>query len=143
MKEKCKKAFMETAEIFAKLSTANNLKVGAVAVKDNRILSIGYNGMPSGWTNICEWQCEDAMGYDTGKTKPEVLHAEANCIAKLARSNESSEDATLFVTHSPCIECAKLIHMSGFKAVFYKHKYRKSDGLEFLKKCNIKVEQLL
>lgn len=142
MKEKFKKAFMESAETFAKLSYANNLKVGAVAVKDKRILSIGYNGMPSGWTNICEWQCEDGMGYDTGKTKPEVLHAEANCIAKLARSNESSKGAVLFVTHSPCIECAKMIHMAGFEAVYYKHQYRKTDGLDFLKHCGIKVEQM-
>jgi dCMP deaminase len=115
MKEKFKRAFMQTAQTFAELSSAQRLKVGAIVVKDDRIISIGYNGMPAGWSNICEDVTEDG----SLKTKPEVLHAESNAIAKLARSIESGDGADLFVTHSPCIECAKLIYQAGVRRVYY------------------------
>jgi dCMP deaminase len=94
--------------------------------------------MPSGWDNVCENINEDG----TLKTKPEVLHAEMNAIAKLARSNESGLNSTMFITHAPCIECAKLIYQSGIKKVFYKNEYRSQDGIDFLKKCNIDIKKL-
>jgi len=135
MKPKFIDAYMDVAERFGKLSTARRLNVGAIIVKDNRIISIGYNGMPSGWDNNCE------IELDGGelKSKPEVLHAESNAISKLARSNESGEDSTLFLTHSPCLECSKLIYQSGITTVYYKHEYRSQDGVEFLKKSKINV----
>ena len=126
---------MDVAERFGKLSTARRLNVGAIIVKDNRIISIGYNGMPSGWDN----NCENTLDNGQLKSKPEVLHAESNAIAKLARSNESGEDSTLFITHSPCLECSKLIYQSGIITVYYKNEYRSQDGLDFLKKSNINV----
>ena len=141
---------MDTAERFASLSTARRLQVGSIVVKDNRIISIGYNGMPAGWTNDCEHiinNChfdvhpEDIDIYCDTVTKPEVIHAEANAIAKLARSNESGEGSTMYVTHAPCLDCAKLIYTSGITSVYYKNKYRNEDGVEFLRKCNIEVEQ--
>lgn len=132
-------AYMDTAERFGALSTAKRLQVGAIVVKDNRIISIGYNGMPAGWTNVCEWTVDDGMGYDTGKTKPEVIHAEANCIAKLAGSNESGRGAEMYITHSPCIECAKQIYSSGISKVYYKNEYRSTQGIEFLQKCGVEV----
>lgn len=143
MKEKYLWAFMKTARIFGDLSTAVRRKVGAVIVKDNRIISIGYNGMPSGWTN----ECEDKI-YTPDKvepmlrTKPEVLHAESNAIAKLARSTESGEGAYMFVTCVPCLDCAKMIYQSGISKVFYSEPYRNSDGLDFLHKCNVYTAQL-
>lgn len=124
-------AFMDTAVRFGALSTAERLKVGAIIVKDGRIISIGYNGMPAGWDNVCE--------DEDFKTKPEVIHAEANAIAKLASSHESGSDAYMYVTHAPCIECAKLIATSGISRVYYKTKYRNEDGLEFLRKCNVEI----
>ena len=138
MKEKHLDAFMDTAYRFAELSTAVRAQVGAIIVKDRRIISIGYNGMPSGWDNCCEDQLDDG----SLKTKPEVLHAESNAIAKLARSNESGDGASLFVTHAPCMECAKLIYQSGIKEVYYRNSYRSSDGVDFLKRCEIKIEQV-
>ena len=148
MKEKYIDAHMKVAETYASLSTAVRLKVGAIVVKDNRVISIGYNGMPSGWDN----NCEDEIGYvldDNGyvvetrlKTKSEVLHAETNAIAKLARSNESGLDAAMFVTHAPCLDCAKLIYQSGISKVYYRNAYRESAGIDFLKKSNIDVEQI-
>ena len=148
MKEKYINAHMKVAETYASLSTAVRLKVGAIVVKDNRVISIGYNGMPSGWDN----NCEDEIGYvldDNGyvvetrlKTKSEVLHAETNAIAKLARSNESGLDAAMFVTHAPCLDCAKLIYQSGISKVYYRNAYRESAGIDFLKKSNINVEQI-
>jgi dCMP deaminase len=139
-------------------------------VKDDRIISIGYNGMPAGWDNDCEnvewcsaggwlsaeeieegWPYEgtylDADGNEMQgryrlKTKPEVLHAETNAIAKLAKSTESGNGALLFVTHSPCLDCAKLIFQSGIRSVFYRDSYRSTDGIEFLEKSGITVEQL-
>ena len=130
MKQKFIEAYMDVAERFAQLSSAKRLNVGAIVVKDDRIISIGYNGMPSGWDNVCEHE---------GKTKPEVLHAESNAIAKLARSSESGEGAAIFITHAPCIDCAKLIYQSGIATVYYKNDYRSTQGIEFLKKSNIWV----
>ena len=143
MKEKFKQAYMQTAKTFAELSHARRLKVGAIIVKDDRIVSIGYNGMPAGWDNNCEHE----MKWPNGEirfleTKEEVLHAETNAIAKLARSNESGEGASLFVTHSPCIQCAKLIYQSGINTVYYGTQYRDDKGLKFLEQSNINVFQL-
>lgn len=134
MKQKYIDAHMKVAEIYAKLSSAKRLQVGSVIVKDNTIIGIGYNGMPSGWDN----ECEDS----TFKTKPEVIHAESNCIAKVTKSNNSSESADMFVTHAPCMECAKLIYQSGIKSVYYRNQYRSDDGIDFLKKCGVKIEKV-
>ena len=142
MKEKFKQAYMKTAQTFAELSHAQRLQVGCIIVKDDRIISIGYNGMPAGWSNVCEDEFLHEDGSTTTKTKKEVLHAETNAIAKLARSNESGQDASLFVTHSPCLECAKLIYQSGIKEVYYKEPYRDTAGVEFLSISNIKIEQV-
>ena len=141
MKEKYIKAYMDVAERFAKLSSAQRLQVGAIAVKDNRIISLGYNGMPSGWDNCCENEVIE-NGWPGLKTKPEVLHAESNCLAKLARSPESGEGAVMFVTHAPCIDCAKLIYQSGIAEVYYQRDYRDTAGVQFLAKCGIPVTQL-
>lgn len=138
MKEKFKRAYMQTAQTFAELSSAQRLHVGAIIVKDDRIISIGYNGMPAGWSNVCEDVYEDG----TLKTKPEVLHAESNAIAKLARSNESGDGASIFITHAPCIECAKLIYQSGITNVYFAEKYREDAGLNFLATSGINIEQL-
>ena len=123
---------MDTAERFASLSTAKRLQVGAIVVKDNRIISIGYNGMPSGWDNECEHE---------GVTKPEVIHAEANAIAKLARSHDSGEGSTMYITHAPCIECAKQIYSAGVTKVYFKNEYRSDSGINFLQKCGLEVVQ--
>ena len=151
MKQKFIDAYMDVAYRFAQLSTANRLKVGAIIVKGDRIISIGYNGMPSGWDNNCEdmviIQDEISPGVFSLtkrtelKTKREVIHAEANAIAKLAKSTESGENSTMFLTHSPCIECAKQIYTAGIKKIFYREQYRSTDGLDFLNKCGIEVEQ--
>jgi len=138
MKTKLKLAYMKTAETFAELSHARRLHVGAIIVKDDRIISIGYNGMPAGWDNNCENVLEDG----TLKTKPEVLHAETNAIAKLARSGEHGLDSDLFVTHAPCMDCAKLIYQSGIKRVFFGTAYRDNSGVDFLKASGVKVEQM-
>ena len=151
MKQKLIDAYMDTAKRFAQCSTAKRLQVGAVIVKDNRIISIGYNGTPSGWDNVCEELALNVVGVAKDgrdivepylKTKPEVLHAEANAITKLARSTESGEGASLFTTHSPCMDCAKLIVQSGISEVYYDQVYRCDDGLEFLRKCGIPVIKL-
>lgn len=134
MKKKWIDAFMDTAERFAQLSSAKRLQVGAVVVQDNRIISIGYNGMPAGWTNECEG--------DDGKTKDEVIHAEANSIIKLARDGERAMGASIFCTHAPCIQCAKLIYGAGIKKVYYRDTYRDTYGVDFLQKCGIEVEQV-
>ena len=133
---------MDVAERFAQLSYAVRLKVGAIVVKDDRIVSIGYNGMPSGWDNVCEEEVITEYESYTDSvlvTKPEVLHAESNAIAKLARSSESGEGADIFITHAPCIECAKLIYQSGISTVYYKNDYRSTQGIDFLNKSKIKV----
>ena len=126
---------MDCAITFSGLSTAVKAQVGSIIVKDNRIISIGYNGMPSGWDNVCE---------ESGKSKPEVLHAEANAITKVARSPESCLDAEIFCTHMPCIECAKLIYQSGISKLYYKHNYEaaKGCGKTFLSECDIELEQV-
>ena len=151
-------AYMKVAETFAEMSYAKRAKVGAIIVKDGRIISIGYNGMPSGWDNDCElpvlpsWADsindipeEDHDIYVTYVSKPEVLHAEANAIAKVAQSSESCRDAVLFTTHMPCIECAKLIHQSGIKKVYYSRDYdaNKGSGKNFLYNCETELEQVL
>jgi len=143
MKQKFIDAYMDVAERFSKLSTAKRLNVGAIVVKDDRIISIGYNGMPSGWDNNCENVVgQDDVGSPVLKSKPEVLHAESNAIAKLARSSESGEGATIFITHSPCIECAKLIYQSGISKVYYKSTYRTEDGITFLNASGVQVEKV-
>lgn len=134
---------MKTAEVFAELSSARRLHVGAIVVKDDRIISIGYNGMPSGWDN----NCEEEIKWPNGEirhltTKPEVLHAETNAIAKLAKNGNSSDGAVLFVTHSPCLDCAKLIYQSGINSVYYRNSYRSEDGILFLEKAGVKVEKI-
>lgn len=129
--------YMNIAELTAtKLSRAKRLQVGCVAVKENRIIAYGYNGTPHGWDNNCEIETDNGL-----KTKPEVLHAEMNCLMKIAKSTESSEDTILFITHSPCIECSKAIYQSGIKQVYYKTQYRSCDGIDFLKKTNVNVIQ--
>ena len=143
MKEKLKLAYMDTARRFADLSHARRLHVGAVVVKDDRIISIGYNGMPAGWDN----NCEDEIKWPNGDikfltTKPEVLHAESNAIAKLARSSEYGLGAELFVTHAPCLECSKLILQSGIGSVYYAEDYRNSDGIRFLEKSGVIIEKV-
>jgi len=171
MKEKFKQTYMKTAKIFAELSQARRLHVGAIVVKDDRIISIGYNGMPAGWDNDCEhkeymsgsaggwlspeeiyeqWPFEEEdidpdLGYARRyalKTKPEVLHAESNAIAKLAKSNDSGNGADIFITHAPCIECAKLIYQSGINGVYYGENYRDDSGIKFLKKSGVNIEKL-
>ena len=140
---------MKTAETFAELSHARRLHVGAIVVKDDRIISIGYNGMPAGWDNNCEDEIVVAVVDGVPqreikelKTKPEVLHAETNAIAKLAKSNESGMGATMFITHAPCLDCAKLIYQSGISSVLYRDAYRDTGGITFLEKSGIQVEQV-
>jgi dCMP deaminase len=149
MKDKFINAYMDVAERFAELSSARRLHVGAIVVKDDRIISIGYNGMPSGWDNNCEDEVVDSFAGFEGaihntrlRTKPEVLHAETNAIAKLAKSNESGMGATMFITHAPCLDCAKLIYQSGISSVLYRDAYRDTGGITFLKKSGIQVTQV-
>ena len=135
---------MQAAQTFAELSHARRLKVGAIVVKDDRIISIGYNGMPAGWDNTCEEEIKWPNGEIRGLiTKPEVLHAETNAIAKLAKSNDSGNGATMFITHSPCIECAKLIYQSGIGHVMYMQNYRDDAGITFLERSGVVVEQVM
>lgn len=131
---KLDKRYIRMASIWAENSYCTRRQVGALIVKDKMIISDGYNGTPAGFENICE--------DENGVTKPYVLHAEANAITKIARSGNSSENATMYVTASPCIECAKLIIQAGIKRVVYSEKYRLEDGLELLKKANIEVVYL-
>lgn len=138
MKPKMIDAHMTAAEVYATLSSAKRLNVGCVIVKNDTIIGIGYNGMPSGWTN----ECEDVLDDGSLKTKPEVLHAESNALMKVAKSTNSSESATLFVTHAPCVDCSKLIHQAGIKEVYYKNNYRDFNGIIFLEKCGITVRKI-
>lgn len=142
MKQKFIEAYMKTAETFAELSSARRLHVGAIVVKDDRIISIGYNGMPSGWDNNCEYEIKYFPKMVELKTKPEVLHAETNAIAKLAKSTESGNGAILFVTHAPCLDCAKLVYQSGINSVFYRNSYRDDSGILFLQKAGVTVEKI-
>jgi dCMP deaminase len=163
MKEKFVNAYMDVAERFAELSSARRLHVGAIVVKDDRIISIGYNGMPSGWENDCEYKdydlardfngnyfphsekeypLEDERGRYKLKTRSEVLHAERNALDKLAKGNEGGLGSTMFITHAPCLECAKSIYGAGISHVFYRDTYRSEDGIQFLKKCGVSIEKL-
>lgn len=170
MKEKFKHAFMDTAKRFAELSHARRLKVGAIVVNEDRIISIGYNGMPAGWDNDCEnvewcsaggWlspeEIEEGWPYEGTyldadgntmqgryrlKTKPEVLHAERNALDKLAKCNESGLGSTMFITHAPCLECAKSIYGAGISQVFYGTNYRSEEGVYFLKRCGVDIKQI-
>jgi len=146
MKEKFIRLYMNWAREAAGLSHAIRLQVGAVVVKDDTVISYGYNGMPAGWDNDCEDEVYSKVSeIEVTKeliTRPEVLHAESNAIAKLARSNNSGLDADIFITHSPCMECAKLIFQSGIKRVFYAEDYRSTSGIDFLRKSNIQVTKV-
>ena len=135
MKPKFQKLYNNIAHEVAKMSHARRLQVGAVIVKDDRVISMGYNGMPAGWENNCESTQEDGPL----KTRPEVLHAESNAIAKLAKSNDSGLDAELFVTHAPCMECSKLIFQSGISRVYYSSDYRDDSGIKFLRQSGVEV----
>lgn len=128
------RSYIEMAYVWAKNSYCERRQVGALIVKDRMIISDGYNGTPSGFENICE--------DETGQTKSYVLHAEANAITKVAKSNNSSEGATLYITDSPCIECAKLIIQSGIIRVVYARKYRITDGLELLERAKVEVDMI-
>jgi dCMP deaminase len=166
MKPKFQKLYRNIAQEVAKMSHARRLQVGAVIVKDDRVISMGYNGMPAGWDNDCEdreYMSRDAGGWlspneimetwpyeEDGisfqlekryrlKTKPEVLHAESNAIAKLAKSNDSGLGADIFITHAPCIECAKLIYQSGIRRVYFNQNYRDDSGIKFLKQSGVEV----
>ena len=144
MKPKHIRAHMKAAHAYADCSTAEKLKVGCVLVKDHRIISIGYNGMPSGWTNECETQFMTGNGtadHIELITKPEVIHAEANAVAKLARSNESGEGSVAFITHAPCLSCAKMLYSAGVSEVVYSQSYRETVGVDFLETCGIHVSQ--
>lgn len=165
MKNKFKQLYMDWADRTAALSHAKRLQVGAVIVKDDTVISYGYNGMPAGWDNNCEdrvypnkyagdfdqhpdeFESMFPMVDENGeryklKTKPEVLHAEANAIGKLAKSSNSGDRASLFVTHSPCLQCAKLILQSGIGRVYFGAHYRDDAGVRFLKQSGISVEQM-
>ena len=133
MPNKFDKPYLEMAEIWAQNSYCKRRKVGALLVKDRTIISDGYNGTPSGFENICE--------DEKGVTKPDVLHAEANAITKVAKSGNSSDGATLYVTASPCAECAKLIIQAGIRRVVYRDAYRLTDGIDLLKRAGVDVEQ--
>jgi dCMP deaminase len=169
MKEKFIKLYMDWAGRTAELSHARRLQVGAVIVKDDTVISYGYNGMPAGWDN----NCEDKR-YDSGaggwispeefdeqypykemhgefqdqevryglKTKPEVLHAESNAIAKLAKSSNSGAGADIFITHAPCLDCAKLVYQAGIKRVYFGTAYRDDSGIKFLEKSGVEVKQI-
>jgi len=122
---------MKFAEETAKVSSATKLQVGSIIVKNNRVISIGYNGTPTGWDNTCE--------DSDGNTKPEVMHAEENAILKLAKDGESGDGSWMFLTHAPCIHCARMIHGVGINTIVYGKEYKNTEGLEFLEKSNIKT----
>jgi dCMP deaminase len=133
---------MKVAETYAQLSSAKRLQVGAVIVKNDTVIGIGYNGMHSGWTN----ECEEVELYEDGgqklTTKIEVIHAESNALCKVTKSTNSSQDADMFVTHAPCIDCAKLIYQSGIRKVFYRNIYRNDNGIKFLEKSGVEIEKV-
>ena len=142
MKASILQAHLDVAARYAELSTARRLKVGAIIVKDNRIISIGYNGTPPGWDNNCEELVHRIAEEPVLKTLPEVIHAEENAIAKLARSHESGEGAAMFITHAPCAQCAKMILASGIGSVYYRQQYRDDAGIKFLQRGGVAVQQL-
>jgi len=142
VKQKFISLYFDIAERVSALSHARRLKVGAVIVKDHRILSYGYNGTPPGFDNDCELYVPEQIGTVIDAytvTKQEVIHAETNAIVKVARSGDSTDGAVIFITHSPCVECAKLILQSGISVVYYKADYRSADGINLLKKAGIGV----
>lgn len=135
MKPGLVRAYMDIAERFAQVSECQRLKVGAIVVKNGSILAHGWNGTPSGFrTNVCE--------MEDGSTSPFVLHAEQNALVKMAKSTESIEGAELFCTHSPCPECSKLLAQSGIKKVYFRHKYRITEGLDVLTELGVAIEQV-
>lgn len=136
MKQKFISYYMDIAHITSKLSSAKRLQVGAVIVKDHKILATGYNGMPSGWDNICEHEVNNEL-----VTKREVLHAEMNSLMKVTQSTESSAGSTMFCTHAPCMDCAKAIYQSGIVSIYYREKYRDDSGLKFLQLSGVNVQQ--
>ena len=168
MKNKFISLYMDWAKRCAELSHARRLHVGAVIVKDDTVISYGYNGMPAGWDNDCEdkhwdrgaggWLSPEEIeaqypyeGWHEGaqrnvryglKTKPEVLHAESNAIAKLARSINSGNGADIFITHAPCLDCAKLVYQAGIKRVYFGTAYRDDSGIKFLEKSGVEVKQI-
>ena len=139
MKQKYIDLYMNWAESAAHMSHARRLQVGAVIVKDDTVISYGYNGMPAGWDN----DCENIIGYEKEqpvyKTKPEVLHAESNAISKLAKSSNSGDGADIFITHAPCLDCAKLIYQSGIRRVWFGQHYRDDAGVKFLTASGVAV----
>lgn len=152
MQKKWIDAYLDMAERFAQLSYATRLKVGAIVVKDNRVTSIGYNGTPAGWDNSCEEIVDvskEDPRYDINnfskelKTKNEVIHAEANAIGKLARDGEAGLNSTMFCTHAPCIDCAKLIYSAGITKVYYRNSYRDTKGVDFLETTGVGTEKVL
>jgi dCMP deaminase len=135
MKEKHALAHMKAAEAYAECSTAKRLQVGCIIVKDDRVISIGYNGTPSGWSsNVCE-----DHNFDT---KDEVIHAEENAIAKLAGCHESGKGAIVFCTHAPCLSCAKLLHQVGIAEIYYRFRYRSDRGLLLFQEMGIPIYEL-
>jgi len=153
MKQKYIDLYMDWARRTAQLTHARRLQVGAVIVKDDSVISYGYNGMPAGWDNNCEYEVEEFQTeYGVGsklvktgelKTKPEVLHAERNALDKLAkRGGVGGTGASMFVTHAPCLECAKSIYGAGITQVFYANNYRDDAGIVFLAKCGLKIQQV-
>ena len=135
---KLDKTYLDMAQVWSQLSKANRKKVGCLIVKNGSIISDGYNGTPSGFNNECEYN-PDPNIFHKIITKPEVLHAESNAITKLAKSTQSSEGATMYITIAPCLDCAKLIIQSGIKRVVYKDNYKNLDGVNLLKKAQIKI----
>lgn len=157
-----KQLYMNIAQQAAQMSRAIRLQVGAVIVKDDNIISFSWNGTPAGWDNECEekeycdpyyynWnQLEidtsfpysDELGRYMLVTKKEVIHAEANAISKLAKNHASGDGANIFITHAPCIDCAKLIYGAGIKKVFFQNHYKNDEGIQFLKQCGVEVENV-
>jgi dCMP deaminase len=143
LKQKYIDLYMDWARRTAELSHARRLHVGAVIVKDDTVISYGYNGMPAGWDNNCEFEWTDPQTKQTSLvTRPEVLHAESNALAKLARTHNSGLGADIFITHAPCLDCAKLIYQSGIRRVWFGSQYRSDSGIEFLQKSGIEVNKL-
>jgi dCMP deaminase len=158
MKQKYVDMYMDWAARCAQLSHARRLQVGAVIVKDDSVISYGYNGMPAGWDNNCEYEeytyderdivngdwtyNTDSKQWSKLKTKPEVLHAESNSLAKLARSSNSGSGADIFITHAPCLDCAKLIYQAGIRRVWFGTAYRDTAGVNFLKKSGIEITKI-
>ena len=134
MKDKFKHMYMDIACRISECSYAKRLKVGAICVKDDRIISCGYNGTACGLDNNCE--------DENGNTISTVIHAEINMIAKIARQDGGAEGSTVFITHAPCVQCSLLMYQSGVKTIYYKEPYRKTEGIDFLKQCNVDIQQL-